>query len=132
MSTHLFFNDILNPSTYNHIEIKNICKSKDRQKLSLSLADYKKIDSLQDTKNIIYPILDVLQKVQPLAAENRYYTARLYALGKSRVAGSFVQDVFQRDAYCESNKCNLQVTAHALGMALRLEDVGRAAGLDVD
>lgn len=71
-------------------------------------------------------------KVQPLAAENRYYTASLYALGKSRVAGSFVQDVFQRDAYCESNKCNLQVTAHALGMALRLEDGGRAAGLDVD
>ena len=70
--------------------------------------------------------------VQPLAAENRYYTASLYALGKSRVAGSFVQDVFQRDAYCESNKCNLQVTAHALGMALRLEDGGRAAGLDVD
>ena len=71
-------------------------------------------------------------KVQPLAAENRYYTASLYALGKSRVAGSFVQEVFQRDAYCESNKCNLQVTAHALGMALRLEDGGRAAGLDVD
>lgn len=71
-------------------------------------------------------------KVQPLAAENRYYTASLYALGKSRVAGSFVQDVFQRDAYCESNKCNLQVTAHALGMALRLEDGGRVAGLDVD
>ena len=71
-------------------------------------------------------------KVQPLAAENRYYTASLYALGKSRVAGSFVQDVFQRDAYCESNKCNLQVTAHALSMALRLEDGGRAAGLDVD
>lgn len=71
-------------------------------------------------------------KVQPLAAENRYYTASLYALGKSCVAGSFVQDVFQRDAYCESNKCNLQVTAHALGMALRLEDGGRAAGLDVD
>lgn len=71
-------------------------------------------------------------KVQPLAAENRYYTASLYALGKSLVAGSFVQDVFQRDAYCESNKCNLQVTAHALGMALRLEDGGRAAGLDVD
>lgn len=71
-------------------------------------------------------------EVQPLAAENRYYTASLYALGKSRVAGSFVQDVFQRDAYCESNKCNLQVTAHALGMALRLEDGGRAAGLDVD
>ena len=71
-------------------------------------------------------------KVQPLVAENRYYTASLYALGKSRVAGSFVQDVFQRDAYCESNKCNLQVTAHALGMALRLEDGGRAAGLDVD
>ena len=71
-------------------------------------------------------------KVQPLAAENRYYTASLYALGKSRVAGSFVQEVFQRDAYCESNKCNLQVTAHALGMALRLEDAGRAAGLDVD
>lgn len=71
-------------------------------------------------------------KVQPLAAENRYYTASLYALGKSRVAGSFVQDVFQRDAYCESNKCNLQVTAHALGMALRLEDGGRAAGLDVN
>lgn len=70
-------------------------------------------------------------KVQPLAAENRYYTASLYALGKSRVAGSFVQEVFQRDAYCESNKCNLQVTAHALGMALRLEDGGRAAGLDV-
>lgn len=70
--------------------------------------------------------------MQPLAAENRYYTASLYALGKSRVAGSFVQDVFQRDAYCESNKCNLQVTAHALGMALRLEDGGRAAGLDVD
>lgn len=71
-------------------------------------------------------------KVQPLAAENRYYTASLYALGKSRVAGSFVQEVFQRDAYCENNKCNLQVTAHALGMALRLEDGGRAAGLDVD
>lgn len=71
-------------------------------------------------------------KVQPLAAENRYYTASLYALGKSRVDGSFVQEVFQRDAYCESNKCNLQVTAHALGMALRLEDGGRAAGLDVD
>lgn len=71
-------------------------------------------------------------KVQPLAAENRYYTASLYALGKSRVAGSFVQEVFQRDAYCESNKCNLQVTAHALGMALRLEDGGRAEGLDVD
>lgn len=71
-------------------------------------------------------------KVQPLAAENRYYTASLYALGKSRVAGSFVQEVFQRDAYCESNKCNLQVTAHALGMALRLEDGGREAGLDVD
>lgn len=71
-------------------------------------------------------------KVQPLAAENRYYTASLYALSKSRVAGSFVQEVFQRDAYCESNKCNLQVTAHALGMALRLEDGGRAAGLDVD
>lgn len=71
-------------------------------------------------------------EVQPLAAENRYYTASLYALGKSRVAGSFVQEVFQRDAYCESNKCNLQVTAHALGMALRLEDGGRAAGLDVD
>lgn len=71
-------------------------------------------------------------KVQPLAAENRYYTASLYALGKSRVAGSFVQEVFQRDAYCESNKCNLQVTAHALGMALRLEDGGRASGLDVD
>lgn len=71
-------------------------------------------------------------KVQPLAAENRYYTASLYALGKSRAAGSFVQEVFQRDAYCESNKCNLQVTAHALGMALRLEDGGRAAGLDVD
>lgn len=71
-------------------------------------------------------------KVQPLAAENRYYTASLYALGKSRVAGSFVQEVFQRDAYCESNKCNLQVTAHAMGMALRLEDGGRAAGLDVD
>lgn len=71
-------------------------------------------------------------KVQPLAAENRYYTASLYALGKSRVAGSFVQEVFQRDAYCESNKCNLQVIAHALGMALRLEDGGRAAGLDVD
>lgn len=71
-------------------------------------------------------------KVQPLAAENRYYTASLYALGKSRVEGSFVQEVFQRDAYCESNKCNLQVTAHALGMALRLEDGGRAAGLDVD
>lgn len=71
-------------------------------------------------------------KVQPLAAENRYYTASLYALGKSSVAGSFVQEVFQRDAYCESNKCNLQVTAHALGMALRLEDGGRAAGLDVD
>ena len=71
-------------------------------------------------------------KVQPLAAENRYYTASLYALGKSRVAGSFVQDVFQRDAYCESNKCNLQVTAHALSMALRLEDGGRASGLDVD
>lgn len=71
-------------------------------------------------------------KMQPLAAENRYYTASLYALGKSRVAGSFVQEVFQRDAYCESNKCNLQVTAHALGMALRLEDGGRAAGLDVD
>lgn len=71
-------------------------------------------------------------KVQPLAAENRYYTASLYALGKRRVAGSFVQEVFQRDAYCESNKCNLQVTAHALGMALRLEDGGRAAGLDVD
>lgn len=71
-------------------------------------------------------------KVQPLAAENRYYTASLYALGKSRVAGSFVQEVFQRYAYCESNKCNLQVTAHALGMALRLEDGGRAAGLDVD
>lgn len=71
-------------------------------------------------------------KVQPLAAENRYYTASLYALGKSRVEGSFVQDVFQRDAYCESNKCNLQVTAHALGMALRLEDGGRAAGLDVE
>lgn len=71
-------------------------------------------------------------KVQPLAAENRYYTASLYALGKSRVSGSFVQEVFQRDAYCESNKCNLQVTAHALGMALRLEDGGRAAGLDVD
>lgn len=70
--------------------------------------------------------------VQPLAAENRYYTASLYALGKSRVAGSFVQDVFQRDAYCESNKCNLQVTAHALSMALRLEDGGRASGLDVD
>lgn len=29
---------------------------------SLQFADYKKIDSLQDTKNIIYPILDVLQK----------------------------------------------------------------------
>ena len=29
---------------------------------NLQLADYKKIDSLQDTKNIIYPILDVLQK----------------------------------------------------------------------
>lgn len=71
-------------------------------------------------------------KVQPLAAENRYYTASLYALGKSRVEGSFVQEVFQRDAYCESNKCNLQVTAHALGMALRLEDGGRASGLDVD
>nr|WP_304259363.1 Hsp70 family protein [Phascolarctobacterium succinatutens] len=71
-------------------------------------------------------------KVQPLAAETRYYTASLYALGKSRVDGSFVQEVFQRDAYCESNKCNLQVTAHALGMALRLEDGGRAAGLDVD
>ena len=71
-------------------------------------------------------------KVQPLAAENRYYTASLYALGKSRVEGSFVQEVFQRDAYCENNKCNLQVTAHALGMALRLEDGGRAAGLDVD
>lgn len=71
-------------------------------------------------------------KVQPLAAENRYYTASLYALGKSRVAGSFVQEVFQRDAYCESNKCNLQVTAHALSMALRLEDGGRASGLDVD
>ena len=71
------------------------------------------------------------KKVQPLAAENRYYTASLYALGKSRVAGSFVQDVFQRDTYCESNKCNLQVTAHALGMALRLEG-GRAAGLDVE
>lgn len=71
-------------------------------------------------------------KVQPLAAENRYYTASLYALGKSRVAGSFVQEVFQRDAYCESNKCNLQVTTHVLGMALRLEDGGRAAGLDVD
>lgn len=70
--------------------------------------------------------------VQLLAAENRYYTASLYALGKSRVEGSFVQDVFQRDAYCESNKCNLQVTVHALGMALRLEDGGRAAGLDVD
>lgn len=71
-------------------------------------------------------------KVQPLAAENRYYTASLYALGKSRVEGSFEQEVFQRDAYCESNKCNLQVTAHALGMALRLEDGGRAADLDVD
>lgn len=70
--------------------------------------------------------------MQPLAAENRYYTASLYALGKSRVAGSFVQDVFQRDTYCESNKCKLQVTAHALGMALRLEDGGRAAGLDVE
>lgn len=76
--------------------------------------------------------LSFYKKVQPLAAENRYYTASLYALGKSRVAGSFVQEVFQRDAYCESNKCNLQVTAHALGMALRLEDGGRAAGLDVD
>lgn len=62
LCTHLFFHDILNASTYNHIEIKNICKSKDRQLLSLQLADYKKIDSLQDTKNIIYPILDVLQK----------------------------------------------------------------------
>ena len=29
---------------------------------NLQLADYKKIDSLQDTKNIIYPVLDVLQK----------------------------------------------------------------------
>ena len=71
-------------------------------------------------------------KVQPLVNNSRYYTASLYALGKSRVEGSFVQEVFQRDAYCENNKCNLQVTAHALGMALRLEDGGRAAGLDVD
>lgn len=70
-------------------------------------------------------------KLEPLADNSRYYAASLYALGKSRVAGSFVQRKLHQDAYCENTRCNLQVTAHALGMALRLEG-GRAAGLDVE
>lgn len=70
-------------------------------------------------------------KLEPLADNSRYYAASLYALGKSRVAGNFVQRKLHQDAYCENTRCNLQVTAHALGMALRLEG-GRAAGLDVE
>ena len=70
-------------------------------------------------------------KVQRLANDNRFYAAVLYALGKSRVAGSFVQNELEQDAYCANSKCNLQVTAHALGMALRM-DGGRAPGLDVN
>ena len=73
-----------------------------------------------------------IAKVQRLAADNRYYAASLYALGKSRTAGSFLQNELKHDAYCEGKKCNLQVTAHALGMALRLEGGGRAAGIDAD
>lgn len=71
-------------------------------------------------------------KLEPLADNSRYYAASLYALGKSRVAGNFVQRKLHQDAYCENTRCNLQVTAHALGMALRLEGGGRAAGLDVE
>ncbi len=66
-----------------------------------------------------------------LKRQSRYYSACLYAFGKKQQEGAYIYDCFALDAYAQNKKSNLQTTAHALAMALRLDTGCRVKDIDV-
>ena len=61
----------------------------------------------------------------------KYYTQCLYAFGKAKIEGKLLYEKFSADVYYQSARNNLQVTAQALAMALRLDNGRRAENIDV-
>lgn len=67
-----------------------------------------------------------------LKRKSRYYSACLYAFGKKQQEGAYIYDCFALDAYAQNKKSNLQITAHALAMALRLDTGCRVKDINIE
>ena len=72
-----------------------------------------------------------VEKLKKLVTLPKYYTQCLYAFGKAKVEGRLLYEKFADDVYYQSARSNLQATAQALAMALRLDNGKRAEGIDV-
>lgn len=72
-----------------------------------------------------------VEKLLKLVTTPKYYTQCLYAFGKAKIEGKLLYKKFADDVYYQSARNNLQVTAQALAMALRLDNGKRAEGIDV-
>lgn len=72
-----------------------------------------------------------VEKLCKLVTTPKYYTQCLYAFGKAKVEGKLLYEKLNADVYYQSAKSNLQVTAQAMAMALRLDTGKRAEGIDV-
>lgn len=72
-----------------------------------------------------------VEKLLKLVTMPKYYTQCLYAFGKAKIEGKLLYEKFSADVYYQSARNNLQVTAQALAMALRLDNGRRAENIDV-
>ena len=72
-----------------------------------------------------------VEQLLKLVTMPKYYTQCLYAFGKAKIEGKLLYEKFSADVYYQSARNNLQVTAQALAMALRLDNGRRAENIDV-